>query len=189
MSQLTDYTKKYAANAIKAGQQFGIRPEFILAQGSVEDAYGTSFAVKNRRNHFGITAAGSPNEYWDGSKFQSSVSKLWFRVYKTDLDSFMDFGRLIAKKYPDAAKAKTADEYSKAISASSYISEKNGDDRSVYQSSIKSRAILMKPILDEIIAEEKKKQSKKQILIIITAVLSLCLVIGIIVAVKKYQKK
>lgn len=47
----------------------------------------------------------------------------------------------------------------------------------------------MKPILDEIIAEEKKKQSKKQILIIITAVLSLCLVIGIIVAVKKYQKK
>jgi peptidoglycan hydrolase FlgJ len=121
-----------------AGDKFGIDPKVILAQGAHESAWGTSYAAMKRKNYFGILAAGSPNEFWNGEKSPSKTNPhLVFRIYKTQQDSFMDFARLIASKYKKAAvvSSDTA-KYAKAIAYSPYISEANGDNRPQYEAAI-----------------------------------------------------
>jgi flagellum-specific peptidoglycan hydrolase FlgJ len=81
------------------------------------------------------------------SKTQSSVSKLWFRVYKTHEASFEDFSSLISRKYPAAfACAKDPAAYAKAIAASPYISEANGDDRPAYARALSANAVTIAAI-------------------------------------------
>lgn len=132
------FTTTYYPMAVAAGLRFGIEPKIILAQAAIESAWGASYSARVRKNFFGITAAGSSNEFWDGSY---SVSKnqyrLKFRVYKTPQDSFYDFARLISSKYK-AAHAVNNDStaYAKAIAYSPYISENNGDNRENYRKMI-----------------------------------------------------
>jgi flagellar protein FlgJ len=132
------YAKKFAPQAIAAGKRYNLNPVVILAQGMHESGYGTSYGALVRKNHFGITAAGKPNEFWDGSKSPSKTNPhLIFRIYKTDQDSFYDFARLISSKYTTAAAVSNdTTSYAKAIAYSPYISEANGDNREQYQRAI-----------------------------------------------------
>ena len=61
------FTTTYHPLAKKAGNRFGMNPEIILAQAALESGWGASYGARVRKNFFGITAAGSPNEFWDGS--------------------------------------------------------------------------------------------------------------------------
>ena len=132
------FVTTYLALAQKAGQRFGMNPSVILAQAAIESGWGSSYGARERKNFFGITAAGSPNAFWDGSY---SVSKnqyrLKFRVYKTAQDSFYDFARLISSKYKSAhAVSSDSSAYAQAIAYSPYISESNGDNREGYRKGI-----------------------------------------------------
>lgn len=143
------FVDTYYPLAKKAGDAFGLNPEAILAQAAIESGWGSSYGARVRKNFFGITAAGSPNTYWDGTY---SVSKnqyqLKFRVYKTAQDSFYDFARLITSKYK-AASAVSSDttQYAKAIAYSPYISENNGDNREGYRKGIISAARSIIPLI------------------------------------------
>lgn len=143
------FVEKYYPLAKAAGQSFGLNPEVIMAQAAIESGWGSSYGARVRKNFFGITAAGSPNPYWDGSY---SVSKnpyqLKFRVYQTDQDSFYDFARLITSKYK-AASAVSSDttQYAQAIAYSPYISENNGDNREGYRKGIISAANSIIPLI------------------------------------------
>ena len=139
----TAFVRTYAAAAVAAGRVVGLSALVILSQAAHEGQWGTSFSVRTRKNHFGMIAAGSKNAFWDGvSKTQSSVSKLWFRVYKTHEASFEDFASLISRKYPTAfACAKNPVAYAEAIAASPYISEQNGDNRPAYARALKANAV------------------------------------------------
>jgi peptidoglycan hydrolase FlgJ len=137
-----DFVKTYYSLAEKAGKKYNLNPTVILAQGAHESGWGGSYAARVRKNFFGITAYGSTNEYWDGSKSASQTNpKLVFRIYKTAQDSFMDFARLISTKYKTAsAISSDTTQYAKAIAYSPYISEKNGDNRPAYQNAIISNS-------------------------------------------------
>lgn len=131
-----DFILKYSPLAIEAGRKFNINPKIILAQAALESGWASSYSAKVRHNFFGITALGKTNAYWDGNKSTAS-SGLSFRIYKTDKDSFMDFARLISEKYPTAAAASyDHKKYAKLIAQSPYISEKNGDNRTIYESTL-----------------------------------------------------
>lgn len=127
--------------ALAVEKEFGMNPIVMLAQAAHESAWGNSYGAKNRYNFFGITAAGSPNRYWDGQKSKSTASGLWFRIYDNAQKSFLDFSRLIKAKYTSAfAQSYNIDSYATAIAQSSYISESNGDNRTVYRKSILQNA-------------------------------------------------
>jgi flagellar protein FlgJ len=132
------FTTTYYPLAKKAADRFKMSPEVIMAQGALESAWGTSYGARVRKNFFGITAAGSPNEFWDGS-FSVGQNKyaLKFRVYKTAQDSFFDFARLISSRYKTAhAVSSDSIAYAQAIAYSPYISEGNGDNREIYRKGI-----------------------------------------------------
>lgn len=132
------FIKQYFSLAEKAGKKYNLNPTVILAQAAHESAWGSSYAARVRKNFFGIIAAGSPNEYWDGAKSPSQTNPhLVFRIYKTEQDSFMDFARLISSKYKTAASVSSdSTQYAKAIAYSPYISEQNGDNRPAYQKAV-----------------------------------------------------
>jgi flagellar protein FlgJ len=138
LSKTEQYVVDNYPYAKKAGETFKMDPLVILAQGAHESAWGTSTLSKKYRNYFGITAGGKKNAYWDGSNVLGSKTyNLYFRVYKTPEDSFMDFARLIATNYAAAhAAAMNYKVYAEKIAASPYISEKNGDNRLVYKNAI-----------------------------------------------------
>ncbi|MDR0873995.1 MAG: glucosaminidase domain-containing protein [Prevotellaceae bacterium] len=151
-----EYVKKYFGDAFKAYSKYGIHPLAILAQGALESAYGESTNAKSANNLYGITAAGSTNEYWNGASRTASTG-LKFRVYNSTLDSTMDFARLIAQKYPNTAKLSTnIAAYAKSIAQSPYISESNGDNRATYESGIVARANLMQATVTQLLSEKKK---------------------------------
>lgn len=155
------YFKENYLYALNAYKKFGIHWIVILAQGGVESGYGTSFGARNRKNHFGITAAGSTNEYWDGTKSQASTG-LWFRVYRTTQDSFYDFARLIKSKYTTAAAL--SDDYKKyaqAIAYSPYINEANGDNRPAYQANIINNSEFILKNINQIAVEKKNPDQQE----------------------------
>lgn len=130
------YIKQFESYAKKAGAKYGINPVIILAQSAHESGWGSSTNVKQANNFFGITAAGSTNQYWNGQSRTASTG-LKFRVYKSAQDSFFDFARLIKERYPASAKvSNNVTAYAQSISQSAYISEKNGDNRTVYKNAI-----------------------------------------------------
>ena len=134
------FTTTYYPLSKKAGERFGMNPEIILAQAAMESGWGSSYGARVRKNFFGITAAGSPNEFWDGSfSVGQNQYALKFRVYKTEQDSFYDFARLISSKYKTAHAVSTdSTAYAQAIAYSPYISESNGDSREGYRKGILS---------------------------------------------------
>jgi flagellar protein FlgJ len=136
--QKEEFVKQYFPLAETAGKKYNLNPTVILAQAAHESAWGSSYAARFRKNFFGIIAAGSPNEYWDGAKSPSQTNPhLVFRIYKTEQDSFMDFARLISKNYKTAAAVSSdSTKYAKAIAYSPYISEQNGDNRPAYQKAV-----------------------------------------------------
>jgi flagellar protein FlgJ len=164
-----EFISKYYPLAKKVEKKFGVSATVILAQASLESAWGTSYSAKNRKNFFGITAIGAKNPYWNGEKSQSSSSGLWFRIYKTDLDSFMDFGRLISVKYTDCKEvSKDSTVYAKCIANSPYITDKF-DDRKAYEKVVKDRSLEINKQITEI----EQKRRKKIISIIIISVILL----------------
>ena len=141
MAQKHDtFVETYYPLAVVAGARFGMNPLVILAQAAVESGWGTSYGARERKNFFGITAAGSPNEFWDGSySVGQNQYALKFRTYRTALDSFMDFARLISSRYGDAHRQSYAPEaYAQAIAYSPYIAEQNGDNREGYRTAVLS---------------------------------------------------
>lgn len=127
--------------AVKVGKKFNLHPLIILAQASIESAWGTSLLAKMNNNFFGVTAFGKPNQYWNGEFRVSKASGLKFRSYKTVEDGFSDFARIITSYYKEAAKVSgNVAEYAKKIAQSPYISEKNGDNRAKYEEIIKRSA-------------------------------------------------
>jgi flagellar protein FlgJ len=132
------FVTTYLPLAQKAGERFGMNPAVILAQAAIESGWGSSYGARVRKNFFGITAAGSPNEFWDGSfSVGQNQYALKFRVYKTEQDSFYDFARLISSKYKSAhAVSNDSTAYAQAIAYSPYIAEANGDSREGYRKGI-----------------------------------------------------
>ena len=152
LNSTQQYVSKHYEYARKAGERFRMDPLVILAQAAHESAWGSSSLAKNQHNFFGITAAGSPNEFWKGDVYQSGGKyKLKFRVYPSAQDSFYDFARLIASNYKAAhASANDYKAYADKIAHSPYISEQNGDDRNAYMKGIIS-------IYENILVIAKKK--------------------------------
>ena len=146
--QQEDFVRTFAKAAVTAGRVVGLSALVILSQAAHEGQWGSSFSVRTRRNHFGMIAAGSKNAFWDGvSKTQSSASGLWFRVYQSHEASFEDFASLISRKYKAAfACAQDPAAYAKAIAASPYISEENGDDRPAYARALTTNAVTIAAI-------------------------------------------
>ncbi len=137
-----DYVKKYFGVAQRVGKEFGINPIIILAQAALESGWGTSKLAIDNHNFFGVTAYGKPNNYWKGAKRISTSSGLPFRSYANVEDGFSDFANLITRHYSTAAKASyIITEYARIISASPYISEKNGDNRAKYKELIIRNAV------------------------------------------------
>jgi peptidoglycan hydrolase FlgJ len=136
------FVDTYYSLAKTAGDAFGLNPEVILAQAAIESAWGSSYGARVRKNFFGITAAGSPNPFWDGSfSVGKNEYQLKFRVYKSEQDSFYDFARLITSKYKSAAAlSNDPSQYAQAIAYSPYIHEGNGDNREGYRKGILSAA-------------------------------------------------
>jgi len=149
------FVTQYYPLAAAAGEKYNLNPTVILAQAAHESGWGGSYMARVRRNFFGITAGGHPNQYWDGEKQASQVNpKLIFRIYKTEQDSFMDFARLISMNYKTAAAVSNdSTKYAKAIAYSPYISEQNGDNRQLYEKTV----IANSKYIDSMASELKKK--------------------------------
>lgn len=152
-----EFFKRCYPLAKNAGDKYNISPLVILAQGAHEGYYGSSYGARVRKNHFGITAYGSKNEYWDGAWSYNDKKTIKFRIYKTEQDSFNDFARLIRERYTSAANV-SGDyvKYAKAIAYSPYISEVNGDNRPNYEKRLITIAKFITSNFEKI--EESKKK-------------------------------
>lgn len=135
-----------------AGELYKMDPLVILTQGANESGWGTSSLSSKYNNYFGILSSGKSNTYWSGKKVLGNKKyNLYFRVYDNPQQSFNDFARLIASSYKLAHKAAfDIKEYAHQISISPYISEKNGDNRAKYKSSLIN-------IYEDVLAIAKKK--------------------------------
>jgi flagellar protein FlgJ len=142
MDKRAVFVQQYFSIAEQAGKKYNINPTVILAQAAHESGWGLSHLAVGYHNFFGITAYGSTNEYWKGDKIANpKIPTLVFRIYKTDLDGFMDFAKLISGKYKLAAAVSSdSTKYAKAIAYSPYIAEKNGDNRPLYEKAIISNS-------------------------------------------------
>lgn len=129
-----EFIQRFHPDAKAAGDTFAINPTVILAQAMLESGRGESVLSRVHNNFFGITAYGTPNKYWDGSRVSLSNDKLKFRKYKNAGESFMDYARLIRQCYPRAADiSHHPAAFAKEIAYSRYISEINGDNREEYR--------------------------------------------------------
>ncbi len=129
-----DFITRFYPDAEVAGQTFGINPVVILAQAILESGWGESVLSKVHNNFFGITAYGTPNEYWHGCRVSLQDDKMKFRKYSDARNSFLDYARLIRQVYPRAAEMSYSPEsFAKEIAYSRYISEINGDNREEYR--------------------------------------------------------
>lgn len=129
--------QQYASDNFEAAytlyKMYNIHPLASLAQGAMESNYGRSGIASNARNHFGMTKGSS----WSGQTYKSASSGLSFRVYTNVTESFLDFGRVLNSYYQNCVVlSDNIEMYASAISQSRYISEVNGDNRSVYRNSI-----------------------------------------------------
>lgn len=139
-SDKTNYVNANYPAAEQAGKKYNINPVVILAQGAMESGWGTSYMAKNIFNFFGVTAFGNKNEFWDGDFYVSKTSGLKFRKYKSLIDGFSDFARLISSKYLAAAKASfSIADYAREISLSPYA-EQDPVNREIYRKGIISNA-------------------------------------------------
>lgn len=152
MDKKEAFLRKYAAAAVAAGKRFKLNPVVILAQAAHESGWGTSYSAQHRHNLFGIMAAGSPNEFWHGlTDAAKAPPPRLFRVYDTDTNSLLDFARLISTKpayAPAYGVSYAPDLYAKAIAASPYISEANGDNRAQYAQAVAANAAWFKTRAD-----------------------------------------
>ncbi len=136
----TAYVNNNYATAETAGRKYNMNPVVILAQGAMESAWGTSYMAKNIFNFFGITASGKANEYWNGDFYVSKSSGLKFRKYKSTLDCFYDFARLISSNYKAAfAVSFSIPDYAREISNSPYA-EQDPASRAIYRKAVISNA-------------------------------------------------
>lgn len=149
-----NFVMKYYEIAVKVGKLFNLHPLVILAQASIESAWGTSLLSTLNNNFFGVTSYGKPNKYWNGDKRVSKVSGLSFRSYKSVEDGFSDFARLITSYYKEAASvSNNINEYAQRIAYSPYINEKNGDNRAKY------KALIIQSAQTILTIAKKKSQS------------------------------
>ena len=98
------FTRKYLPAARMAGELYGLNPVVILAQSAIETGWGESSLATCYNNFFGLTGYGVANAYWHGGKTDlDKPDGLLFRRYDSPENSFLDFARLIATVYKQAA--------------------------------------------------------------------------------------
>ncbi|MDF9830850.1 glucosaminidase domain-containing protein [Parabacteroides sp. PF5-6] len=131
------FISRYRTEAERAGQTFDMHPVVILAQAAFESAWGESILARVHNNLFGLTAYGTPNDYWHGGRVSPGDSRLPFRKYGETALSFLDYARLLRQHYPRAADLSPFPAaFAKEIAYSRYISEVNGDNREAYRRGI-----------------------------------------------------
>ena len=140
------FTRKYLPAARMAGELYGLNPVVILAQSAIETGWGESSLATC---FFGLTGYGVANAYWHGGKTDlDKPDGLLFRRYDSPENSFLDFARLIATVYKQAAAVSHYPRaYAREIAYSRYISEVNGDNRAAYCKMLESIAQSLVPIV------------------------------------------
>lgn len=128
-----EFVKRFLPEAQAAEKLFRINAVVMLAQAAIESGWGESNLARLHHNLFGITGYGPSNEFWHGCRVALKPEGLPFRKYAGTQNSFFDYARLITSAYP-AAAAVSYDPaaFAHEIAYSKYISEKNGDNRTVY---------------------------------------------------------
>ena len=143
------FPRKYLPAARMAGELDGLNPVVILAQSAIETGWGESSLATCYNNFFGLTGYGVANAYWHGGKTDlDKPDGLLFRRYDSPENSFLDFARLIATVYKQAAAVSHYPRaYAREIAYSRYISEVNGDNRAAYCKMLESIAQSLVPIV------------------------------------------
>lgn len=143
------FTRKYLPAARMAGELYGLNPVVILAQAAIESGWGESHLAKRYNNFFGLTGYGVANAYWHGGKTDLDKPQgLLFRRYDRVENSFLDFARLIATVYKQAAAVSNYPRaYAREMAYSKYISEVNGDNREAYCSMLESISRALVPLV------------------------------------------
>jgi len=132
MSKYSQWILENKAAAAAAVKGTGIFPELLLAQAIIESAKngkmpGTQLA-KQYNNYFGIKAFKS----WQGDRVNFKTGEFTragspytmesdFRAYKTPLDSFKDYVKLLQnKRYKKVLAAKTIADQARELKAAGY---------------------------------------------------------------------
>jgi flagellum-specific peptidoglycan hydrolase FlgJ len=99
-----------ARDAIKRGAP--IHPQATAAHAAVESGFGNSGLATRAHNLFGIKAMGRHTDYWAGDFISMPTWEVVngqrvetvanFRVYPTWTESFLDYGDVIRRVYPNA---------------------------------------------------------------------------------------
>ena len=136
----SDFIKTYGPAMIEATKGTPLLPSVKLAQAALETGWG-EHVIGSANNMFGIKAAGSPNEYWDGSKVTAGTSEYYggkrgsyqksFRKYDSYKDSIMDHSRLLLKQpnYQGVRDATTPEDQARALAAGGYATSPTYADK------------------------------------------------------------
>ncbi len=89
------YIERYATTAQEEQEKFGIPASIILAQGLVESNAGQSKLCVKNRNHFGIKCFSRKCKTGHCSNHTDDTHKDFFRIYRTDWESWRDHSRLL----------------------------------------------------------------------------------------------
>ena len=117
--QITNYINQYKAIAVQCMNENKIPASVILGISIVESAAGRSKVCKGLKNHFGIVG-----------KNKNSIAKLGYKSkykeYKSDLDSYEHFCKVVKKKkfYKYLKGSKDYKEWIKSLNQASYASAK-----------------------------------------------------------------
>lgn len=122
---LIAYVNRFKDVAISEMKKFGVPASITLAQGILESRSGNSKLARTNKNHFGIKCFSRKCKKGHCTNHFDDSHKDFFKVYKTDWNSYRDHSLLLQKKrYKDCFKCKDFREWSVCLQSKGYATNK-----------------------------------------------------------------
>lgn len=123
-----EFFQEYAPLAQKIGKKYHLYPSVILAQAALESNFGQSDLARVNKNFFGIKAKKGQGVSYATEEVENGqrvTIKDNFESYKSPVDSFKHYGRLLsqAQRYQPVREAKSAQEACHKLHPSGYSTD------------------------------------------------------------------
>lgn len=129
-----EYIETTKPMAKKIAKKYKLFPSVILAQSALESNYGNSELSASYNNYFGIKSNSNDGVRLDTIEYVNNKGGVYnenFRSYRSKIDSFVDYGKLIkkAKRYEKVRQANDYKEACKSLQECGYATDPNYADK------------------------------------------------------------
>ena len=129
-----EYIETTKPLAKKIAKKYKLFPSVIIAQSALESSYGSSELSSTYNNYFGIKSNSNDGVRLDTIEYVNNKGGVYnenFRSYKSKVDSFTDYAKLItrAERYEKVRQANDYKEACKSLQECGYATDPNYADK------------------------------------------------------------